>query len=85
MADVPGFEIPIHQSLTAPLMMGGVPRKYALIVWTLTAAICLGMHQLIFLPIGILAHLIGVRLAKTDPYFTDCLTRHLKQKEYLEP
>lgn len=77
-----GFEIPIHQSLTVKIMMGGVPREIALINGTMAAAFGLGMHTWLPLPICLTVHLVSVFAAKRDPQFFDCFRRHLNQKSY---
>ena len=39
----PGFEIPLHRSLTEPILMGGAPRTVAITNGTLAAAVGLGL------------------------------------------
>ena len=39
MADAPGFEVPLHRSLTEPILMGGAPRTVAIANGTLAAAV----------------------------------------------
>lgn len=34
---VPGFEVPLHRSLTEPILMGGAPRTVAIANGTLAA------------------------------------------------
>lgn len=76
----PGYEIPIHRSLTEELLMAGVPRTVAILNGTFMAAFGLGMHSIYALPLGILFHLLAVAATKTDPQFFDCFRRHLRQK-----
>ena len=38
-----GFEIPLHRSLTEPILMGGAPRTVAIANGTLAAAVGLGL------------------------------------------
>ena len=52
-----GFEIPIHRSLTQTIMLGGVPREIAILNGTLMAALVLGMHSLLGVPLGLVIHL----------------------------
>ena len=40
-----GFEIPIHRSLTQPIMIGGVPREIAILNGTLSAALPSSMRR----------------------------------------
>ena len=37
--DVPGFLAPVRHALTAPLLMGGAPRSYAILNGTLAAIV----------------------------------------------
>ncbi|ERT15127.1 conjugal transfer protein TrbD, partial [Pseudomonas putida SJ3] len=37
--DLPGFEVPLHRSLTEPILMGGAPRTVAIANGTLAAAV----------------------------------------------
>jgi type IV secretory pathway TrbD component len=80
-----GFEVPIHRSLTQVILIAGVPREFALLNGTLTAALVFGMHSLFALPLGIIAHMFAVRLTKRDPQFMQTFRRHLHQKEFYEP
>lgn len=77
-----GYRIPIHNSLTTPLLLAGAPRTFTIINGTVCAAFVLALHALFTLPIFIILQLIAVFLAKKDPYFFDVLLRHLKQKSY---
>ncbi len=42
MAD--GYEIPLHRSLTEPILMAGAPRTAAIAIGTLAAAVGLGLQ-----------------------------------------
>lgn len=80
-----GFEVPIHRSLTQPILIAGVPRDYALLNGTLTAALLFGMQTVFALPLGLAAHVLAVGLTKKDPQFLQTFKRHLHQKPYYEP
>lgn len=75
-----GFEIPIHRSLTEQILMGGVPRTIAILNGTFVAALGLGLHSFLALPLGIIFHLLAVAATRSDPQFFDCFKRHLRQK-----
>jgi len=81
---VPGFEIPLHRSLTEPITLGGVPRTAAILNGTLAAALGLGL-QLWFvgLVVWIAGHTVAVLATKKDPAFMDVLMCHIRQKGYL--
>ena len=80
-AHIDGFEAPIHQSLGAPILLGGAPRGLAIINGTLAAAVGLGLQQWI---VGIVlwaaGHSLAVMAARRDPDFAPVLLRHLRQK-----
>ena len=79
-----GVEIPLHRSLTEPLLMGGAPRTVAIVNGTLAAALGLGLRLwLLGVVIGIVGHALAVRAAKADPQFMDVFSRHLKHKHFL--
>lgn len=78
----PGYRIKLHQSLITPMMLGGVPRKFAILNGTLCAAFVLGLHTLYILPISLIIHVVAVVMAKRDPYFFDVILRHIRQKKY---
>lgn len=77
-----GFRIPIHSSLTQPIMMGGVPRKFAILNGTMLFAITLGLHQWWGIVLFLVAHVTARHFSKQDPYFFEVLIRHLRQKTY---
>jgi len=79
-----GFTVPLHRSLTDPILMGGAPRSYAIINGTLAAALGLGMQQwLAGLLIWIVGHGVGVMLAKRDAHFLEVMVRHVRHKGWL--
>jgi type IV secretion system protein VirB3 len=81
---LPGFEIPLHRSLTEPILLGGAPRAIAIVNGTVAAALGLGLRLwLTGLVAGIVGHALAVWLAKRDPQFASVLGRHLKQKGWL--
>lgn len=81
--EIEGFEVPFHNSLAEPIMLGGVPRMYAIMNFVFTAELCLGMGVWwLGLPAGFIIHTVGYALTKRDPYFFGTLNRHLRQKPY---
>lgn len=80
--DVEGFVIPVHRALTAPLLLGGVPRGMAILNGTFTAMLGLGMHYLWAFPVGVGIHLLAALAAKYDPQYFEVLQRHLAKKSY---
>lgn len=76
--------MPVHRSLTQPILIGGAPRELAILNGTITAALVLGLQTILALPIGIVLHLFAVAAAKHDPHFLSVFKRHLTQKAYYE-
>lgn len=79
-----GYQIPIHNALTTPLLLAGVPRKFAILNGTFCAAFVLGLHTWFALPVFIITHMVAVLLTKRDPFFFSILVRHLRQKPYYQ-
>jgi type IV secretory pathway TrbD component len=77
-----GFEVPIHRSLTEPILMAGVPRTMAILNGTVAAALVLGLHFILGIPICLIIHMAAVIATKKDPQFFDCFRRLIKQKSY---
>lgn len=81
---IEGFEVPIHGSLGAPIMLGGAPRGIAILNGTLAAAVGLGLQQwLAGLLIWAAGHSLAVLAARRDPQFAPVLVRHLRQRGFL--
>lgn len=81
---IDGFSVPVHRSLTEPILLGGAPRTVAIANGTLAAAIALGLR--LWIP-GIVLWLIGhaaaVWAAKHDAQFVEVVRRHLCYPAYL--
>jgi type IV secretory pathway TrbD component len=80
-----GFEIPIHRSLTQPIMFAGLPRNFGLLLWTMVAALVLGLHQVWILPIGVMLHAVFAAVARRDPQFFDVFLRAIHAQRRLVP
>lgn len=78
-----GFSVTIHQSLTTPVMLGGLPRKIAILNGTLIISLVVGAHNLWFLPIGILSHFVLVALHRRDPEILAVLKRNMNSPSFL--
>ena len=89
MANAPGFasgfEIPLHRSLTEPILLGGAPRTVAIANGTLAAAVGLGLQ--LWLPgiaLWIIGHSLAVWGARLDPQFMQVFARHIKHRVLLD-
>jgi len=78
------YDIPVHRSLTEPILMGGAPRSVAILNGTIAAALGLGLQlSILGLVYWVAAHGICVFAAKRDPKFMEVLIRHIRHKGYL--
>lgn len=86
MTDRPaGWDIPVAGALVEPVLMGGIPRDYAILNGTI--ALVLGLALKLW-PIGLLwwalAHAVGLYAARADKRFLDVLKRHLKSPAHFD-
>ena len=77
----PGYDVPLHRSLTEPILIAGAPRGFAILNGTLAASIGLGLRLWIAgLVIWIVGHAIAVWVTRADPDFLTVLSRHARHK-----
>ena len=82
--DIPGFSVPVHRSLTEPILLGGAPRALAFANGTLAAAVGLGLRLwLVGILIWAVGHGLAVWAARRDPLFVDVVHRHLRIPSHL--
>ena len=80
---VEGFEVPLHRSLTEPILLGGAPRGVAILNGTLAAALGLGLQLWIAgLAFWLVGHSLAVFAARRDPQFAEVLVRHLRHRAW---
>ena len=85
MTDHDDNAVPLHSSLTTPILLAGTPRAFAILNMTLCAVVGLGLRQLwLALPVGLLAQSIAVWLTRQDAWWLDVLKRHLREKSFYE-
>lgn len=81
---VPGFEVPLHRSLTEPILLAGAPRAVTILNGTLAASIGLGLRLWIAgILLWFVAHMIAVWATRKDPAFVEVLTRHIRHRTEL--
>lgn len=81
---LPGFTVPVHRSLTEPVLLAGAPRGFAILIGTLAAAIGLGLRLwLAGLIIAVAGHALAVWVTRRDPAFLTVLSRHSRHKGFL--
>jgi len=79
-----GYGVPLHRSLTEPILMAGAPRAVTILNGTIAAALGLGLQLwLAGIVYWIVAHSACVYAAKKDPKFMEVLVRHVRHKPYL--
>lgn len=79
-----GYEIPLHRSLTDPVLMAGAPRGAAIAIATLAAVLALGLRLWIpGLIVWLAGHSAAALLARTDPDFLTVALRSVRHREYL--
>jgi type IV secretion system protein VirB3 len=80
---IAGFSVPVHRSLTDPILLAGAPRTVAIANGTLAAAIALGLRLWIpGLLLWALGHGAAVWAAKRDALFVEVGRRHLRYPAY---
>lgn len=82
---IEGFQVPLHRSLTEPILLGGAPRAVAIANGTLAAAVGVGLQM--WLPgilLWIAGHALAVWGARIDPQFVAVLGRHLKYRVLMD-
>lgn len=80
-----GYVRPLRTSLTRPILLGAVPRGFAILNATLAAAIGLGLQQpMIAAPLWALAQAGAAWAAAHDPWFLDTWPRHLAKPVLLD-
>ncbi|MEF2071062.1 VirB3 family type IV secretion system protein [Consotaella aegiceratis] len=83
--EIVGFSVPVHRSLTEPILLGGAPRSIAILNGTLAAALGLGLRLwLVGLALWAIGHFVAVWAARRDPLFADVVRRHLRIPGHLD-
>ena len=78
-ADIAGWSVPLHRSLTEPILLAGIPRGMAIALGTLAAAIGLGLQLwLAGIAIYLIGHTAALFLTREDPQFGPAFARHLR-------
>ena len=80
-----GFELPLHRSLSEPILLGGAPRSVAIVNGTVAAVVGLGLQ--LWLPglaLWLVGHALGVWGARLDPHFMQVFARHIKYPSLLD-
>ena len=78
---IAGYEVPMHRSLTAPVLIAGAPRSFTILNGTLSAAVGLGLRLWIAgMVLWLASHAVAVWVTRKDPAFLTVLSRHARHK-----
>jgi len=80
-----GFDVPLHRSLVEPMLLAGIPRTVALVLWTSIGAVAFGLHQIWVVPIGLVLHGAAAAITKSDPHFFDIVMGAVHTQKRLDP
>jgi type IV secretory pathway TrbD component len=77
------YRLALRTSLSRPILMGGVPRSFAILNATIGAAIGLGLQQpLIGFPLWLILQAGAAWAAARDPWFIDTWPRHMAKPPF---
>lgn len=65
--------------------MLGLPRRVAILLWTVGLAVVFGLHQFWFIPLQLGLHSLCAALTKRDPLFFEVFRRAVRSQRRLEP
>ena len=78
-----GYCIALRTSLTRPLLLGGVPRTFAILNATIAAAIAFGLQQpLIGLTLWLAIQSAGAYATARDPWFLETWPRAMAKPAF---
>jgi type IV secretory pathway TrbD component len=78
-----GYYMALRTSLTRPLLLGGVPRTFAILNATVAAAIAFGLQQpLIGLPLWLAIQGAGAYATARDPWFLETWPRAMAKPAF---
>jgi type IV secretion system protein VirB3 len=80
-----GLEAPLHRSIVEPILLAGLPRVVALVLWTAVGAFAFGLRQVWVLPIGMALHLAAAAATKADAHFFDIVFIAIHSQKRLDP
>jgi len=67
------------------MLLAGLPRTVALVLWTSVGAFAFGLHQVWVLPLGIGVHLAAAAATRADPYVMGIVALALGAQKRLDP
>ena len=83
--NIDGYEVPLHTSLTQPMLFGGVPRTFGILNVVIAMVLTLGLKVWwLGIPLGFVLHTAGVWFTKRDPQWFDVFRTHVRQPTHLD-
>ncbi len=74
--------VPVHHSLIQPILIAGAAPEAAILLWTLTAALCLPLRAWFLLPLALVCHIGLTAAARVDAEAFPILFRTLRFKAH---
>ena len=78
------YRVPVHGSLTRPLLLAGVPRSLCILNWTFCIALSLPLRTFYAIPLSLFVHVACYAAARRDPLFWDVLRRSLRYAAFYQ-
>ena len=75
------MHVPLYRGLSERLTLAGIPRKTALLLATLSAALFFWFETLYILLVGLTIYIALLWLYRADPFFGEILIRHINQPD----
>lgn len=79
-----GYSIPLHKSITEPLLIAGVPSKFFFMNCTLGLGLSMMTRFYLFALVSFVLHCLMVYFTKQDPQYFEALKRHMSDEEYFD-
>ena len=80
-----GYRIELHTGVSAPITIGGVPRRWAILIGTCVLVISLGLKApWLGIPLGIALWAGCYAITKDDPQLFEVAKRHLHHPPHFE-
>jgi type IV secretory pathway TrbD component len=80
-----GFEVPLRRSLTEPILIAGLPRRIAFVLWTIGFAVALGLREAWVLVPALGAHWACALATKHDPQVLEVFFKAYHNPKRFEP
>ena len=85
MVEEVSYRLPLHTSLTRPILLGGAPRAFSILNATVAAAIAFGLQQpFVGAPLWAICQGGAGWAAARDPWFLETWPRHLAKPSFFD-